>query len=77
MYFYFLQDDGNSLNMVSGSDWTNIIIPGDLADSGFHHEKSFLLTDLVKSSFLFCNFFMVNVIIFFGGNEENLDFHLN
>ena len=47
MYFYFLQDDGNSLNMVSGSDWTNIIIPGDLADSGFHHEKSFLLTDLV------------------------------
>jgi hypothetical protein len=47
-FFLFFQDDGNSLNMVSGSDWTNIIIPGDLGDSGFHHEKSFLLTDLVR-----------------------------
>lgn len=40
-----LQDDG-----FAGNDWTNIIIPGDMDRSDFHHEKSFLLTDLVADA---------------------------
>ncbi len=38
--------------MVGGSDWTNIIIPGDagLRSDDFHHEKAFLLTDLVADA---------------------------
>jgi len=41
-------------NVVSGSDWTNIIIPGEVGAIGglseFHHERSFLLTDLLGDS---------------------------
>ena len=37
--------------MSGGSDWTNIIIPGDPSSSNeFHHEKAFLLTDLVADA---------------------------
>jgi len=35
---------------VTGSDWTNIIIPGDFSDSAYHHEKVFMLTDLVSDA---------------------------
>ena len=40
-----LQDDVHGLE-AGGSDWTNIIIPGEIKSSEFHHEKQFLLTDL-------------------------------
>ena len=48
------QDDGNygHTNLVGGSDWTNIIIPGDFSSrvDDFHHEKYFILTDLVSEA---------------------------
>ena len=51
LYFFFFfqfQNDGLGLNIAGGNDWTNIIIPGDANSSEFHHEKNFLLADLVK-----------------------------
>lgn len=60
-HYFSLQDDlgfhhgltskGNNVH-VSGSDWTNIIIPGNAnnAHDEFHHEKTFLLTDLLPDS---------------------------
>ena len=45
------KDDG-----FAGSDWTNIIIPGESRIGGltshdaFHHEKSFPLTDLIPEA---------------------------
>jgi hypothetical protein len=38
------------LNIVGGNDWTNIIIPGDASSSEFHHEKTFLLPELVADA---------------------------
>jgi len=44
---------------VTGSDWTNIIIPGGAALNGkesfslsntFHHQKEFVLTDLAEEA---------------------------
>lgn len=49
----FHPDDGHEYGhaVVGGSDWTNIIIPGDAMSSNeFHHEKTFLLTDLVADA---------------------------
>ena len=50
--FLFFQDDG----FTAGSDWTNIIIPGEirigglLARDAFHHEKTFRLEDLIPEA---------------------------
>jgi len=38
------------LNIAGGNDWTNIIIPGDANTKEFHHEKKFLLADLVPEA---------------------------
>ena len=38
------------LNIAGGNDWTNIIIPGEAKGSEFHHEKTFLLVDLVSEA---------------------------
>ena len=46
----FLQSDRQGLGPVPGSDWTNIIIPGEASISGFHHEKTFLLPELVPDA---------------------------
>ena len=48
--FFQFQNDGLGLNIAGGNDWTNIIIPGDANSSEFHHEKNFLLADLVKEA---------------------------
>ena len=45
-----LQNDGVGLNIAGGNDWTNIIIPGDANSAEFHHEKTFLLADLVADA---------------------------
>ena len=54
-YLFFIpkfQDDG----FAAGSDWTNIIIPGESRIGGsstedaFHHEKSFPLSDLIPEA---------------------------
>ena len=51
IFSLFFQDDGQGLNhMVGGSDWTNIIIPGEASNSGFHHEKAFILPDLTADA---------------------------
>ena len=59
MVVVIFQDDlrggGGGLSGVvgnSGSDWTNVIIPGDVTktDSEFHHENAFLLKDLVADA---------------------------
>jgi len=42
---------GSGLNIAGGgNDWTNIIIPGDANSSEFHHEKTFLLADLIPEA---------------------------
>jgi len=43
-------NDGMGLNIAGGNDWTNIIIPGDANTKEFHHEKKFLLADLVPEA---------------------------
>ena len=48
--FLLLQNDGMGLNIAGGNDWTNIIIPGDANTKEFHHEKKFLLADLVPEA---------------------------
>ena len=51
MFSTYLQDGG-----FTGSDWTNIIIPGEARIGGgighdtFHHEKTFILTELVSEA---------------------------
>ena len=52
-FLFFLQNDGSGsgLNIAGGgNDWTNIIIPGDANSSEFHHEKTFLLADLIPEA---------------------------
>ena len=49
-FFFQFQNDGLGLNIAGGNDWTNIIIPGDANSSEFHHEKNFLLADLVTEA---------------------------
>ena len=51
------RSDGSGLRVeVSGTDWTNIIIPGSsgaisgISGGQFHHEKQFTLTDLVPDA---------------------------
>jgi hypothetical protein len=47
------QDDNSDYghSLVGGSDWTNIIIPGDAVSADqFHHEKTFMLTDLLSDA---------------------------
>ena len=46
------QDDGEyGRDMVRGSDWTNIIIPGDMSKGNeFHHEKFFMLSELIPDA---------------------------
>ena len=52
--FLFFQNDGMGLNIAGGNDWTNIIIPGDANTKEFHHEKKFLLADLVPDASYEC-----------------------
>ena len=35
---------------LGGGDWTNVIIPGDLSSLGFHHRKTYLITQLFPDS---------------------------